>query len=228
MLWLSLGAGAALAAQIEVGLGGRVLDDQADSGKVGGATRLEPGPALVLPARLALGHGAWLRSTLVVGTVSGHDRVEWLEADGQVRVESHSHPTRVTALWALAGPELRPSLGGRLSPILGVDLGAAWVQNWHGFGGATAVLVPEEDGAHPFSDVVVPAAGVHGGLSVGLSERVAVEVESGYTVSFLNQVPLRKAPEGLQAVRASYGLNVAHLSVAAIFTFGGVEPSGGR
>lgn len=225
-LWtlaLAVGSNRALASG-EVGVGldlGVDLPDGVDSGS---NVHFGPGGGLRLPLRLDLADGLAVRATGQLFVAGGQDRVEWREGDQLVY--SDDHWSMLTATHLLVGPEIKAPV----VPIdlrAGVDLGLAWVQNWHSFGGATGSLLDpaqndldNPNNIDPYSSQLRPAAGLHVGLHVPTALPLALDVEAGYVVSFLSSAALRKAGPELVAVRAPYGLNPLRIGVAVTFPFG--------
>jgi hypothetical protein len=214
-------ASLALAAEPwRVGVQAAVTRDLPDASLASGGARFDVGAGVVVPVRYALAPGADVRATLELSGASGADRVEWVEpgAGGPVTWYSDAHWALYTAATLSAGPEF--ALGGRVAPYLGAEAGAALVGTWHSFWGDTAPLLDPErndlddpDNIDPYTLQAVPAAGAHLGLRVGVPERLALEVELGYTVAFLPAAPLRKSTPALDASRSAYALDVLRLGL---------------
>ena len=208
----------------EIGVGLDLGMDLPDGVANGSDVHFGPGVGLRVPVRLRLAENVAVRATGQVFVAGGQDRVEWME--GEQLVYSDDHWTMVTATHLLVGPEVALS-GERVEPRAGVDIGMAWVQNWHSFGGATGSLLdPSQNdladpkNIDPYSSQLRPAAGLHVGLHIPTALPLALDVEAGYVVSFLPSAALRKSGPELGAVRAPYGLNPLRVGAAVTFPFG--------
>lgn len=174
-----------------------------------------PGPGFAIPLRIRLGRGADLRASLGGFALVGHDRVEWTEQD--VAWFSDEHRALVVAGELVVGPEFGFAPEAAINPYLGVAGGLQLVAGWHRFTGGTASL---RDGGTPTaldSVQVVPALGGDVGVRLGAPARVAVEVEAGYTVSFLPEVPLGEVPTALGASRTAFALDRVRLGLGVSF-----------
>jgi len=169
-------------------------------------TGFGPGGALLIPVRWTPRPGASLRFGLEVGFATGQDRLIWTEAVDGVSYSFYSddHTAMVGSARLLVGPEVAFLPRRALSPYLGAGAGGGLVMNWHVLGDSEAAL--EVDQAR--TSQWVAAAGGHLGLRVGAGGPVALEVEVGYTASFLPQAPLSGVSADLEAVRAPYALDV--------------------
>lgn len=215
--------GAPARAEVELGLG---LDFATDGPASATSTdaRTGPGGGLRVPLRLGLGEGAWLEVALHGHLGRGQDRVEWTQYDGAVRYYSDDHWTLVQRTALLVGPVVDLGRSERLQGKLGARAGAAAVAFWHSFHGDAAVLLDptlgetDHDGAiDPYSLQAAPVADLSAGLRVGAAAPFAIELEAGYTVSFLSEAALEKARPELQAVRTATGLDAFRFGVGAIF-----------
>jgi hypothetical protein len=130
----------------------------------------------------------------------------------------------LTQVGISAGPELSPWHGQALSPYLGSSVGIGWARHWHSFQGPSAILLDPESNnlksgsnIDPYTDQLVPTAGVHVGLRIHDVLPFALETELGYNVAFMREVPLSGARPALDAVRTAYGFNPVRLGVNAVF-----------
>ncbi len=169
-------------------------------------TAFGPGASVVVPFRWSIKPGASLRVHLEVGAAAGHDRVVWVqEVDGEtVGVFSEDHEAGYAAARLLVGPEVALFPRKGVSPYLGVGAGPALVTNWHRFDAASAALQTSTASTLQATG----AAGADVGLRLGRPDGVAVEIEVGYTVSFLPAASLQQAPPDLEASRSPYALDV--------------------
>jgi hypothetical protein len=125
-----------------------------------------------------------------------------------------------------AGADFLLPVPGKVAPYLGADLGVAWVGTFHSFGGPTEVLLdPEqnnlESGSNidPWTSQATFVTDLHGGVDLPVGERVALWVETGYSVAFLNSRELRKTPPELDATRDPYGWNAFRIGAGVSFVF---------
>lgn len=213
---LSLGVGVALAID---------LPDPASKG----SARFVPGPSLWVPFRWTVVPLARarldLRADLAPG---GTDTVRWTEeVDGEpVEVHSTGHFAMFVAVGLSAGVDFLIPVKGKVAPYLGADLGVAWVGTFHSFEGATRPLLdPDQNdlddpgNLDPYTTQWAPLTDLHGGVDVPLSEGVALWVETGYSVAFLNARDLRKTPPELDATRDPYGWNAFRIGTGVSFLF---------
>ena len=170
------------------------------------STAFGPGASLVVPFRWSVKPGASVRVHLELGAATGHDRVVWVqEVDGEsVGVFSDDQEAGYAAARLLVGPEVALFPRKGVSPYVGVGVGPALVTNWHRFDGASAAL--QTDSASTLQ--ATGAAGADVGLRLGRPDGVAVDIEVGYTVSFLPAASLQQAPPELEASRSPYALDV--------------------
>jgi len=212
---LSLGVGAALAID---------LPDPASKGDA----KFAPGPSLQVPFRWTVVPLARARLDLRVDLATGTDTVRWTETvDGEpVEVQSTGHFAMFVAVGLSAGVDFLIPVKGKVAPYLGADLGVAWVGTFHSFDGATQVLLdPEQNdlddpnNIDPYTTQWAPLTDLHGGVDVPLSAGVALWVETGYSVAFLNARDLRKTPPELDATRDPYGWNAFRIGTGVSFLF---------
>lgn len=210
-----LAAGVASAGGWTAGVQAAIVGDPPDAVSQG---YYAPGGAVAVPLRHTIRPGADIRVALDLAMAGGHDSVSWREND--VAFESADHWSMVMAGRIFVGPELAFTPGRPMTPYLGAGIGAGVVANFHSFGDDTSLLLDPEQNAlddpmnvDPWTLSFVPAAEVHGGLRFAVSERVAVEVDLGYTASYIPAAPLRKSPPELDARRAAYALDLARVGV---------------
>ena len=130
----------------------------------------------------------------------------------------------LTQLALTAGPEISPWHSSSLAPYVGSTVGLGWARHWHSFQGPSAVLLDPEsndpkNGSNidPYSDQMVPIAGLHMGLRIHDVLPFALETELGYNVAFMREAPLSGAHPALDAVRTAYGFNPVRLGLNAVF-----------
>ncbi|MFZ5482531.1 MAG: hypothetical protein ACOZNI_37560 [Myxococcota bacterium] len=203
-----------------VGVAAALTRDLPDASLASEGARFGFGGGIVVPVRYELAPGASLRATLEATGAQGTDRVEWTARSSGERVlyYSDAHWAMYGATTLALGPEL--SLRGRVAPYLGASAGGALVATWHSFWGDSAVLLdPDQNdlddpgNVDPWTLQGVPAAGAHVGVRIGAEDRVALEVEAGYTMAFLPAAPLRKSTPALDASRSAYALDVMRLGL---------------
>ncbi|NOY26198.1 MAG: hypothetical protein GXP62_10035 [Oligoflexia bacterium] len=225
--WLSLllAAHPALAADLALGLGADFVSDPSDRVEPLSDSRAGLGGQLRVPFRVGLGHGAWLRASLHSSLSRGQDRVEWTQSGGTATFYSDDHLTLVNSTALMVGPQVDIGHSDTVRPYLGGQLGAALVTDWHSFHGDAAVLLDPSQGdvtsgayLDPFTRQLAPMVDVFAGARFLPSSPVAIEVEAGYTLSFLDQAALKKSRPELDAVRMAYGLNAIRVGLAAVFS----------
>ncbi len=194
---------------------GVALEGGADLPSAHDGTAAGLGPGLAIPMRIGVGRGAELRATFAGYSLTGHDRVEWTEENVLWYSDSHKASFAVGEL--TVGPEIGLLPSGRVNPYVGVALGIRAVAGWHSFSGGTASLREGGDTSARDTLQLVPAAGALFGVRVGPSDGVAVELEAGYTVSFLPDVPLGKVPTALGASRTAFALDRARMGFGVSF-----------
>lgn len=222
---LMLQAGPAQAADLALAVGADLLADPSDAVDGLSDSKAGMGGGLRVPVRIGLGQGAWLRASLHTTLSRGQDRVEWSQYDGAVRYYSDDHWTLVNSTALLVGPQADLGRSDAVRPYLGAQVGGALVTNWHSFSGDSAVLLDPDQGdvtsgSHidPFTRQLAPMVDLFAGARLMPSSPVAIEVEAGYSVSFLDQVALQKSRPELGAIRTAYGLNAVRVGVAAAFS----------
>jgi hypothetical protein len=192
----------------------------------GDHTAFGAGVRLAAPLRVGLGPAAALRVVPSLDFAGGRDRVTW-EQDlngAPVRFVSDDHGAWLLAAALVLGPELRLPVDG-LDPFVGAGAGLAWVTNYHAFSGVAAqqLLDPAENdlgdpgNIDPYSARFAPVTELWLGVRPALSERVALVVETGYSVAFVGEGALKKTPEGSSAQREPYGWNALRFSAGVSF-----------
>lgn len=215
----------ALAADVALSLGADFVADPSDRVDDLSASKAGVGGGLRLPLRIGLGHGAWLRTSLHSSLSRGSDRVEWSQYDGTVRYYSDDHWTLVQSTALMVGPQVDLGRSDAARPYLGAQGGGALVTNFHSFEEGSLVLLDPDQGdvtsgnhIDPYTRQLAPIVDLFGGVRLMASSPVAIEVEAGYTVSFLDQAALQKSRPELGAIRTAYGLNPIRVGVAAAFS----------
>lgn len=177
------------------------------------------GPGLMVPVRIRVAEGADLRLSLGVFGLVGHDRVEWTEQT--VDWYSDAHPSIYGVGEGTAGIEFGFAPASAVNPWLGVQAGARAVAGWHTFSGGAASLRDGEKAT--LRDTIQMAPVVGGAVGVRLQSPnagvrgVAVEVEAGYSVSFLPEVPLGEVPTAFGASRTAFTLDRVRLGFGVSF-----------
>ncbi len=212
-------------AEVTLGIAADFTADPSDVVEPTSDTRLGAGGGLRIPLRFGLGEGAWLEASLRSGLSRGQDRVEWTQYDGTVRYYSDDHWTLVNSTALLLGPVVDVGRNDALRPFIGARVGAALVTCWHSFHDDAAILLDPDQGdvtsgSHidPYTQQLAPLADLSVGLRMPSLAPFAIELEAGYTVSFLSEAPLKKARPELGAVRSAAGLNALRIGVGAAFT----------
>jgi hypothetical protein len=217
--------GPARAAELALAVGADATLDPADAVEPLSDSAAGVGGSLRVPLRIGLGEGAWLRASLHAGLSRGRDRIEWSQYDGAVRYYSDDHWTLVQSTALLVGPQVDIGRGRGARPYLGAQVGGALVTGFHSFHGDAAVLLDPAQGdvtsgSHidPYTRQLAPMADLFGGVRLMPSSPVAIEVEAGYSLSFLDQVALQKSRPELGAIRTAYGLDAVRVGLAAAFS----------
>lgn len=225
-LALLLGEGQALATA-ELGVGVDVSADLQDRALPQDYASFGPAPSLRLPVRLSRSDGVGLRATARLTRAVGTDTVVWQEAEGTLTYVSNDHVVDLLAGELTLGPELRlgASRGAKLQPYFGAEAGATWAHLSHHFTGAAADSLTGGDESKVLTaSQLRPAAGAHGGIRWSPGSRVALELEAGYNVSFLNEVALEGTAGAREATVAALGLNTVRLGAGATFSLGAGKP----
>ena len=185
-------------------------------------TAVGAGPGLYLPLRIRLAEGADLRVTLAGFGLFGHDRVEWNEQT--VDWYSDTHRSVYSAGTATVGGEFGFAPQRAVDPYLGVGAGLGVVGGWHTFSGGTASLRTGSAATQRDSLQCVPTLGGDVGIRLNLAPKaqpggigVAVEVEAGYSVSFLPEAPLGEVPTAFGASRTAFALDRARMGFGVSF-----------
>ncbi|MFK7931811.1 MAG: hypothetical protein AB8H79_26780, partial [Myxococcota bacterium] len=197
-------------------------------------TRFGPGPSLSIPLRVKLAPSAYLRTTLRADMGVGSDQVSWDARVGSedLRLSANDHWAMMTAASLTVGLEGRVSEEWAVQPLGGVAAGLAWVGTWHSFGPSeggydtTFLLDPSQgndlsdpNNRDPYATAFTPMVDVHVGLAAPLSDKVEAIGEIGYSVAFLSDTELVKAPPALNVRRDAFGWNALRVQVGASFSF---------
>lgn len=211
-------------AGVTLGLGADFVTDPSDLVDPVSDTRLGTGGGLRVPLRVGIGESAWLEVAVRSSLSAGQDRVEWTQYEGTVRYYSDTHWTLVNSTALMVGPVVDLTHKPAVQPFLGARAGAGMVTFWHSFHGDTAILLDPDQGdvtssSHidPYTRQFAPFADLSAGLRMGRVAPFAIELEAGYTVSFLAEAPLKKARPELAAVRTAAGLNALRIGVSTTF-----------
>jgi hypothetical protein len=184
---------------------------------------LGAGPAVVFTARAAvrpprfaapdpLG-GVDLRLAWESESSSGTNRVNWTESGW--RFYDDAQPVRIWSNRLLLGPEVRIPVPGDppLQPYVGASAGGGRLRATQSLTGEAAVLADSSAEGAASTRQWIAAAGAHGGLRYSVpetrtgSDRLLVELEVGYTVSFIAPAPLQEADVSFDPHRAGFGWN---------------------
>jgi hypothetical protein len=204
----------AAAVDLAVGGGAAVQFDLPD--RAGGAG-LGAGPALHVPVLVGLGPAAALRFVPEVSFGWGAGRVSWDDPSG-VRYVDDGAQLVVAGVGLGIGAEARLPVEV-VRPYFGATLGLGWYGTWYGLdGAAAAALVPADAQVGPRVGGVVPSGALALGLRPELAERVALQVETGYSVAFLGARGLTGAIDGVDARREAVGLNAIRFGLGLLFS----------
>lgn len=199
----------------------------------GGATRFNPGGSLAIPVRFRIGEAAYLRASVRLDAATGHDQVTWNAVAGErtVRMSSRDHWAMLGAAAFTIGGEARVPADWAVLPYGGASIGGTWVGTWHSFGVSesgvdTRVLLDPSQNDLNDSNNIDPWAGgfailaeLHIGAAVPVSDSVELVLETGYSVAYLPEADLNKAPPNLQARRSAFGWNPIRIQAGVAFTF---------
>lgn len=222
---LTTTAHAAEPGDLSVGVGLSVVADLPDTAS-GDHTRFRPGPGLALPLRYQLAPLARIRITPRLDLETGTDRVRWeQEIDGEpTSLYADGHWAALFGVSLSAGADLLLPLDLPVAPYLGAELGVASVTTWHSLGGVTQPLLdPEQNdlenprNVDPYTTQATFLTELHAGADLPVSDRLAIWIETGYSVAFLNARPLRKTPPELKATRDPYGWNAFRIGGGIVF-----------
>ena len=225
VIWLAVGSSGIQSANAqEIGAGFGV---RADMDRMLGrdpAVYQQAGPHIHVPARIHLGRGLYAHTAVGIGVNGGQDRVEWSRLDGYLRVYSDDHWTLLSSLDWTVGPELLAYERGAWRVLWGVDGGVGVSHSWHSFNVEAADIFDIEANdledpmnVDPYSRQVAPMAGTHANISFWFRPTLALELEVGYNLSFLREVPLKKSAPEVGAVRNAMGLNLFRLDLSLIW-----------
>lgn len=199
----------------------------------GGYTRFNPGGGLAVPVRIRVGESSFVRASMRLDSATGNDRVTWdaTAGDQRVRLSSRDHWTLLTAAALTVGGEVRAPTDWAVLPFGGASLGGTWVGTWHSFGQSdegvdtTSLLDPEQNeltdpnNIDPWAGGFAVLAEVHLGAAVPVSDGLELLLETGYSVAFLPEADLNKAPPSANARRSAFGWNPLRVQVGLAFTF---------
>lgn len=196
--WIAL----AHAGDLSVGLGGGITKDMGDPA-LGGEkyANFGVGLGLLVPVRYKVGDTTRLRLDLGLQMARGTDRVTWEQADTTYYVDDQ--PAAVTAATLGVGGDL---FFGKSPVYLGATMGGGYFVVAHSVSGA-----PSELGTDLSSRQFAPVADVHLGGYQGVGDTLAVWLEAGYSISFLDASALTSA--GLNAQRAPFGWNAVRVGL---------------
>lgn len=188
--------------------------------------RFGPGLMLQVPLFVEIAPAARLRAALRADLAPGSDRVVWTQTiDGEaVRFYDDDHWAMLGSMALTVGGDFTGPADWPVRPYFGVDGGAARVTTWHSLGGNTQILLdPAQNdlsdprNIDPYTAQFTWLADVHAGASRDVSDRVALWLEAGYSLAFLDARPLRKTPPELDATRSAYGWNAIRVGLGVGF-----------
>lgn len=212
------------AKDFSIGAGIDLSSDLGDPSMRQGASKMNLGPTIRAPGRLALHPVVALRSDVFISFQGGQDRIEWSQYNGVVDYQSDDHWTMLSQMGLSVGPEISPWSSEAVSPYAGTNVGVAWARHWHSFKGPSAVLLDTEandvesgSNIDPYTDQMAPSVGLHTGVRFKEVLPFAFEVELGYKVAFMREAELKKARPALQAKRTAYGYNPIRVGINAVF-----------
>jgi len=211
---------AAGGAAFSLGIQAAVSKDLSDRIRREETAVLGAGPAVVITGRAGLAEaavapgGVALRLALESEFSNGTDRLNWSE--GGWRFYDADQPVRVWSNRLLLGPEVQVPVPGDppLTPYLGASAGGGRLRATQALEGEAASMA--QAGAANTRQWIA-AAGAHGGLRYSIpgststsstgSARLLVELEVGYTTSFIAPAPLQAADASYEPHRAGFGWN---------------------
>jgi hypothetical protein len=197
----------ALAGDVSVGIGGGVASDMADPAvDTAAGARFSLGLGVQLPVRVRVGANSRLRFDLGYQAARGEDRITF-EIDDEVRFLD-GQPAAMNAATAAVGGDL---FFGRTPVYVGAGMGVGLFVVGHAVSGG-----PPELGENLASRQFAPLADAHLGAYQPVGDKVAIWLESGYSMSFLDGRALHTA--GLNAQRAPFGWNAVRLSLGVSYS----------
>ena len=211
-----------------LGVGGNLdLPDEQSGANV----RFGPGASLLVPIGYELSPSARLRINLRADIATGQDEVSWrrFSGDEAIVVMSDDHWSMLTLGGVSAGLDISPPNSLPFEPYGGAELGLAWVGTWHSFGVSeagtdTTILfgsdndLDDPNNIDPYATNLALVTGLNVGIDVPVSSGLDVFVETGYSVAFLSQSPLRKTPDALDAQRESFVWNTLRVQAGVSFS----------
>ncbi len=215
-------------AGVSVGAGVALSADLADSAALDptgeGYTSFGVGPSLQIPIRLELTPMARLRLTARADYASGSDRVTWTEG-GTHFYDIDGHEAFLAAGALTLGPELVVPGDLPVTPYLSAGAGMAWVGTYHSFTDPALVDIIQPDASDlsgsgsldPYTAQPCFIADLGLGVERDLSEGLALWVEVGYSVAFVDKRPLVKTIPQYQAMRSAYGWNALRGGIGVAF-----------
>jgi hypothetical protein len=234
--WASLLFGSAHAAP-RFGVGGAVglQTDFLDRGRVD--TRLQPGPVVAVPVRIAATPSVTVRTGLRFGFAQGVDTLTWgTTVDGfTARVEDDgSHKAFAVTGLAEVGLDVAAPVRGRVVPYAVVDLRGGFAGMYHALAGNSRVLLdPAQNniGSPSNVDPYTTSGTLGGGLGLGVRTALgggaaapreaplSLEVEVGWSGAWWGAADVRKASPALDARREAFAWDGVTASVALIGWF---------
>lgn len=213
---VSVGAGVSLSADLP--------DSDALDPSGEGYTSFGLGPSLMIPVRLELSPAARLRLTARADYASGSDRVTWTEGDTSF-YDIDGHSAFLVAGALTLGPELVIPGDLPVNPYLSAGAGLAWVGTYHSFSDPVVVDIMDPElndltdsgNVDPYTAQPCFIADLGLGAERELSEGLALWVEVGYSVAFVDKRPLVKTIPQYQAMRSAYGWNALRGGIGVAF-----------
>ncbi len=226
LLAMLLPASALAGSSVGVGIAVSVdLPDSASLSEDGKRyTRFSPGPSLQVPVRIELAPAARLRLAARFDFSSGSDRITWSE--GGVRFfDDEGHSAYLAAGALTAGAELAVPGDLPVTPYFGASAGVAWVGTFHSFheDPIVDILDLEDDdlsdsgSIDPYTAQPCFIADVDLGFERELNEGLALWVEAGYSVAFVDTRPLAKTIPQYEATRSAFGWNAVRVGLGMAF-----------
>ena len=162
-----------------------------------------------------------LKGSLWVDLAQGVDEITWDEQTDS------DHEASLAWVYLSVGPEITvPTLDDDVEPFFGAGLGLGLVRIGHSFDSAGSdgdwpyLQYEGVEGLGPGVNVdmaksrqLLPGASAWGGLRIWVTEGVAIDLESGYTVCHVPPSGLKARPYDFQVTRSEFGLNVFRLGL---------------
>jgi hypothetical protein len=213
-----------------VGVGVGVSKDLGDAASTTNNTHLGVGPSLHIPVRYALGEHAYLRGTVRFDSaLSGQDRLTWGQTiDGQdVRFYDDDHKAIMLGAGATIGLDADLTHGKGFTPYIGAEAGVAMINTYHSRL-MNGILFKDEDVASnsvtsgyldPFTSQPTFITDLHLGGMYPMTSSMALQLEAGYSLAYVDAHALSKTDEALGAMREAYGYNAIRLGVGVALAF---------